>query len=31
MALRDQIISGEITIEPVFDAAAVREMVTVSE
>lgn len=31
MALRDQIISGDITIEPVFDAAAVREMVTVSE
>mgnify|MGYP000288946423 CR=1 FL=1 len=31
MALRDQIISGEIKVEPVFDAAAVREMVTVSE
>lgn len=31
MGLRDQIISGEITIEPVFDAADVRAMVTVSE
>ena len=31
MALRDQIIAGEITVEPVFDAEDVRSLVTVTE
>lgn len=31
MAIRDQIVSGDMTIEPVYDAAAVRALVTVSE
>ncbi|WP_420410127.1 putative B6 ABC transporter substrate-binding protein [Hoeflea sp.] len=31
MALRDQIIAGDITVEPMFDAADVRAMVTVAE
>ncbi|MEQ8740273.1 MAG: BMP family ABC transporter substrate-binding protein, partial [Hoeflea sp.] len=31
MALRDQIIAGDIKVEPMFDAADVRAMVTVAE
>lgn len=31
MALRQQIIDGEITVEPIFDAERVRELVTVAE
>jgi len=31
MALQDQIIAGEITVDPVFDAEAVRALVTVQE
>jgi basic membrane protein A and related proteins len=31
MALRDQIIAGEIAVEPIFDAEAVRAFVTLAE
>ena len=31
MAVKDQVLSGEIELEPIFDAAAVRELVTVAE
>lgn len=31
MALKDQIVAGEVSVEPVFDAAAVRDLVTVEE
>jgi simple sugar transport system substrate-binding protein len=31
MAIKDQILSGEINVEPIFDAEAVRGLVTVTE
>lgn len=31
MAIKDQIVSGEIKVDAIFDAAAVRELVTVTE
>ena len=31
MGLREQIVAGEITIDPVFDAEEVRALVTVAE
>lgn len=31
MAMREQIVAGDLSIEPIFDAQAVRDLVTVSE
>ena len=31
MAVKDQILSGEVVLEPIFDATAVRELVTITE
>ena len=31
MAIKDQIVAGEVTVEPIFDAEAVRDLVTVTE
>ena len=31
MVMRDQIVAGDLSIEPIFDAQAVRDLVTVSE